>query len=64
MILRLGKVRKRLKRDPAARAYMDEALTPVREDDLDTLEMFSVTEAARTATVRAKRDAARVAARV
>ncbi len=64
MVLRLGKIRKQLKRDPAARSYMDEALTPVREDDLDTLEMFSVSEAARTATVRAKRDAARVAAKV
>ena len=63
-VLRMGRVRKQLKRDPNARAYMDAALTPVRDDDLDVLEMFSVNEAARTATVKAKRDAARVAARV
>ena len=63
VVLRMARVRKQLKRDPAARQYMDEALTPVRADDMDVLEMFSVTEAARTATVKAKRDAARVAAR-
>ena len=62
-ILRIARVRRALKRDPAARHYMDAALTPVRDDDMDTLEMFSQTEAARTATVKAKRDAARVAAR-
>ncbi len=43
---------------------MDEALTPVRDDDLDVLEMFSVTEAARTATAKVKRDAAKAVARV
>jgi radical SAM superfamily enzyme YgiQ (UPF0313 family) len=64
-VLRLSKVRWRLKRDPNARNYMDEALTPVRDDDLDTLEMFSVTAAARNATDKVKRDAkARVPARV
>ena len=64
MILRLSLLRRRLKRDPNARRYMDEALTPVREDDLDVLEMFSVTEAARTATAKVKREAARIAAKV
>ncbi|GAC1485220.1 MAG: hypothetical protein NVS2B11_11010 [Acetobacteraceae bacterium] len=64
IVLRMGRVRKALKRDPNARHYMDAALTPVRDDDMDTLEMFNVTEAARTATVKAKRDLARVAARV
>ena len=49
-----------LKRDPNARAYMDAALTPVREDDLDVLEMFNVTAAARSAGDRAKKVAARV----
>ncbi len=64
MVLRLSRVRRRLKRDPAARQYMDEALTPVRDDDMDVLEMFSVTESARSATAKVKKDAARVAARV
>ena len=64
MILRLSVLRRRLKRDPAARHYMDEALRPVRDDDMDVLEMFSVTEAARTATAKVRRDAARVTAKV
>jgi len=64
VIRRLNRARRELKRDPNVRACMDEALTPVRGDDMDVLEMFSVTAAARTATVKAKRDAARVAARV
>ncbi len=54
MIWRLSLLRRRLKRDPAARAYMDEALTPVRDDDLDVLEMFNVTESARAASAKAK----------
>lgn len=64
LVLRLSLLRRRLKRDPNARSYTDEALTPVRDDDMDVLEMFSVTEAARTATAKVKRDAARVAAKV
>lgn len=43
---------------------MDEAVTPVQENDTETLELFNVTEAARNMTNNAKRDAARVAARV
>ncbi len=63
-VIRLSRVRYRLKRDPAARDYMDEAVTPVQENDTETLELFNVTEAARNMTNNAKRDAARVAARV
>ncbi len=63
-VWRMARVRCVLKRDPNARSHMDEALMPVRDDDMDTLEMFSVIEAARAATVKAKRDAVRVAARV
>ncbi len=58
LVVQLSALRWRLKRDPAARQYMDEALTPVRDDDMDVLEMFSVTEAARGAAAKAKRDAA------
>jgi len=57
-VLRMMKLRRQLKRDPRARLYMDEALTPVREDELDTLEMFNVSEAARQASEKARRDAA------
>ena len=62
--LRIARVRRELKRDPAARFYMDQALTPVQDGDLDRLEMFTATQGARSAGDKAKRDAARVAARV
>ncbi len=54
-VWRIGAVRRALKRDPAARGYMDEALTPVSAADLDDLEMFNVTTAARAAGDKAKR---------
>jgi hypothetical protein len=37
--------RRALARDPAARAYMDQALTPVRNDDATTLDLFTKTTA-------------------
>src|SRR5262249_51540492 len=49
MIWRMGLVRRAIKRDPDARAYTDTALTPVTDEDIDTLEMFKVTDAARGA---------------
>ena len=46
LVVRYGRFRLRLKRDPGAHSYTDLALTPV-EDELNSLEMFSV---ARTAS--------------
>ena len=64
-ILRLARVRRELKRDKhAARAYMDQALRPVQDDDMDTLELFTATGAARAAVDKVRRDNAKVAARV
>ena len=54
-VWRMGAVRRALKRDPAARVYRDEALTPVSAAELDELEMFNVTEAARGAADKAKK---------
>ena len=56
IVLRMARVRRSIKRDPHARDYLDTALTPVSEDEIDVLEMFSVTEAARAAATKAKRD--------
>ena len=61
MVWRMGRVRRAIKSDPRRREYMDTALTPVTGEELDTLEMFQVTEAARAASERARRDAARTA---
>jgi len=61
--LRLTMMRKRIKRDPAARAYTDLALSPVDEHADEHLEMYAHTDAARAAVDKAKRRAAaRVAA--
>jgi hypothetical protein len=50
---RFNQVRRRIKADPNRKAYHDLALTPVSEEELDTLEMFSVTQGARAAAARA-----------
>ena len=57
VIWRMARVRHAIKRDPHARDYMDTALTPVTDDEMDVLEMFTVTDAARAAGVKARRDA-------
>ena len=62
MIWRMAKVRRAVKRDPNRRAYMDTALTPVSDEEMDALEMFTATEAARGAADKAKRDLARTRA--
>jgi hypothetical protein len=54
-VWRIGRVRRALKRDPRARDYRDEALTPVTAAELDDLEMFNVSSSARTAADKAKR---------
>ena len=58
----MAKVRRAVKRDPNRRAYMDTALTPVSDEEMDALEMFTATEAARGAADKAKRDLARTRA--
>ena len=62
LILRLQKVRRALKSDPNAKAYMDTALTPVDEHDTQTLEMFSVSEGARAVATKVQKKAAMQAA--
>ncbi|HEY4925566.1 MAG TPA: radical SAM protein [Roseiarcus sp.] len=46
-----------LKRDPGAREYTDTAMTPVSGNDIDLLEMFQVTEGARTVAAKARQRA-------
>jgi radical SAM superfamily enzyme YgiQ (UPF0313 family) len=55
-VWRYGRFRKRLKRDPDARNYTDLALTPVIEDELDSLEMFTVSAAAKSAVSKVRKD--------
>jgi hypothetical protein len=41
-IIRYGRFRYQLKRDPEAKNYMDVALTPVLEEDTSKLELLKV----------------------
>ena len=45
----LYRFRRELKRDPNARNYTDRALSPVLADEFDSYEMFSTSEAAKSA---------------
>jgi hypothetical protein len=52
LIWRYGRFRQRLKRDPNRLTYTDVALTPVAEEDFDSFEMFTVSDAAKSAVVK------------
>jgi hypothetical protein len=51
-VWRFGRFRRSLKRDPKAADYTDLALTPVIDDEFDSLEMFNVSAAAKSAVVK------------
>jgi hypothetical protein len=51
---RYASIRKRVQSDPAAADYMDVALTPVTDDEVETLEIYSASESARQAVEKAK----------
>jgi hypothetical protein len=57
MYWKMYKLSRSIKRDPLARQYMDTALAPVAGSDLDLLEMFQVTEGARTVAAKARQRA-------
>jgi hypothetical protein len=52
---RMNAVRRAIKRDPSARAYRDQALTPASDVELDDLELFNATPAARAVADKMKR---------
>ncbi len=51
----INRLRRRINADPQAASYMDLALTPVGDDDEETLEMFTQTDAAQDAVKRLKK---------
>jgi radical SAM superfamily enzyme YgiQ (UPF0313 family) len=51
----LRRIYTRIKRDPRRYEYMDLALTPVTDSEMDTLELFHHTEAAETYTARERK---------
>jgi hypothetical protein len=52
-----------LKRDPEARNYLDTALSPVRDDEFDELDIFKASDAARAAVERVRDQRGAAAAR-
>jgi radical SAM superfamily enzyme YgiQ (UPF0313 family) len=55
MYAELRRIYTRIKRDPRRYEYMDLALTPVTDGEMDTLELFHHTEAAETYTARERK---------
>ena len=62
MAARFLPLRHALKRDPAARAWRDRALTPTTALDEEALALFQATEAARAEVAKRRRTAQRVGA--
>lgn len=56
MYWRYSRILRKVERDPAA--YTDVAMTPVNASDLDTLELYSATQAAKSAADKQRRRAA------
>ncbi len=54
-IWKYRKIAIELKRDPEARNYKDLALTPVVDDDFDAYELFSATDAAKSAVTKVRK---------
>ena len=52
---RLIRWKRAIERDPAARTYMDQALTPVRDDDDTTLDLLTKTTGARAAVAHIRK---------
>jgi len=57
MLWRLDRVRRRILKDPTRRDYMDLALTPVQEGEMDKLEIFNATEGGRAAVAKVRQRA-------
>jgi radical SAM superfamily enzyme YgiQ (UPF0313 family) len=53
-ILRFGRFRRQLKKDPDVRNYTDLAMTPVTTDDFDAFELFTITDAAKSEVTKAR----------
>ena len=53
-VLRYYGLARSLRRDPAARNYMDVALTPVVDDDFDSFEMFKTSDGAKSEVMKVR----------
>ena len=55
LALRYERAKRRVMADPAAPAYRDQAVTPVSDEEIGTLEIFNATDSARAAVEKARR---------
>lgn len=62
LVRRYGRLRRQIKADPAARAYSDLSLAPVQDDEMDALELYTLSQSAQNAVSKARREAAASAA--
>ncbi|MEQ9331205.1 radical SAM protein [Thalassobaculum sp.] len=62
MVLRYGRLRRQIKADPQSRSYSDLSLEPVRDEEMDSLDMYTLSQSAQNAVSKARRDAAASAA--
>lgn len=53
LLLKIEIARRKIERDPGRKAYVDQALLPVADDETETLELFNQTDAARHAVQHA-----------
>jgi hypothetical protein len=56
VIWKFARIRSAIRRDPHAKDYMDQAIMPVGDDELETLEMFGINESAKAAVSKARRE--------
>ena len=54
--LELDLIRRRLRRDPQSKVYMDQSVTPVTDEDTETFAMFTHNEAARMEVARTRKN--------
>ncbi|HEV8014976.1 MAG TPA: radical SAM protein [Stellaceae bacterium] len=56
VIWKFMRIRRNIRHDAQAKNYMDQAIAPVADDELDTLEMFGTNDAAKAAVTKARRE--------
>jgi Radical SAM superfamily len=56
VVVKYARVRRAIRRDPEVCRYLDQAIMPVIEDELDTLALFTANDAAKAAVHKARRD--------
>jgi hypothetical protein len=56
VIWKFTRIRAALRRDPHAKDYMDQAITPVVDHELETLDMFGTNDSAKAAVTKARRE--------